>query len=237
MFKTIFCLSFWLIFFTSYTATASASHQVDAIEAALSDTVGDQVASRLSEDLSEEDRAYAYFLLAVYKHDPAARQRAETIYKQLNTPDSEAFLGSLEMLQARDWQGGFFQGIFKRKGWVEEGIEKVDGAAKAHPDNPQVHIVRAIDYLRLPPLFGKFDEGLADMEQVIRWMEEGKIQVPSEERFFRDRSSLYYYAGQYYVKMNRNAKAKEMFSKASAAAFQSPFAVASRKRIAALSLS
>lgn len=230
-------VGFWLILLVSLlqAGTASASHQVDEIEAALSDVVGNQVASRFSEELPEKDKAYAYFLLAVYKHDPAARQKAESIYKHLNTPECQAFLGSIEMLQARDWQGGFFQGIFKRKGLVQEGIEMIDGAAKADPNNPEVRIVRAIDYLRLPPLFGKFDEGLADMERVIRWMEEGKINVPTEERFFRDRSSLYYYAGQYYLKKNEPEKAKEMFSKASASAFQSPFAVASRKRIAALS--
>lgn len=226
---------FWFALIALFHAgIAIASHQDDEIEAALSKEVGEQVASKLGEDLSEEDRAYAYFLLAVYEHDPAARKKAEAIYERLNTPVSQAFLGSLSMLQARDWEEGFFQGLFKRKRLVQRGIEDLDRAVKAHPNDPRVRIVRAIAYLRVPSFFGKFEEGLADMEKVIQWMEEGKIDVPEEELFFRDRSSLYYYAGRYYLKNGEEKKAKEMFTKASASTFHSPFAVSSRKRIAAL---
>lgn len=224
----------FVLFLCLQTRIALASHYIDQIEADLSDEAGDQIRSNLSADLSEEDQAYANFLLAVYKHDPAARKKAESLYERLNTPASEAYLGTIEMLKARDWEGGFFQ-IFKKKRMVQEGIEKIDHAAKGHPDDPQVCIVRAIAYLRVPPFFGKFEEGLADMKKVVHWMEAGKINVPEEEPFFRDRSSLYYYAGQYYLKNGEKNKAKEMFLKASAATFHSPFAVASRKRIAALS--
>lgn len=236
MLKIIWKVGLWFVLFADLgMGVAFASHYVDGIEAALSDEAGRQVESKLSEDLPEEDKAYANFLLAVYKHDAAARKKAETLYERLHTPASEAFLGTLEMLEARDWEGGFFQRLFKRKRLVQEGIEKLDHAAKDHPDDPQVCIVRAIAYLRVPPFFGKFEEGLADMEKVVHWMEEGKINVPEEEPFFRDRSSLYYYAGQYYLKNGEKNKAKQMFLKASAATFHGPFAIASRKRIAALS--
>ncbi len=216
------------------TRIAFASHYVDQIEADLSKEAGDQIASNLSADLSEEDRAYAYFLLAVYKHDPVARKKSEALYGRLNTPASEAYLGTIEMLKARDWEGGFFQ-LIKRRRLVQAGIEKLDHAVRTHPDDPQVRIVRAIAYLRVPSYFGKFEQGLADMEKVIRWIEEGKLNVPEEELLFRDRSSLYYYAGQYYLKKGERKKAKEMFSKATGSTFHTPFAVASRKRIGALS--
>lgn len=233
--KIILSISRWFVLFVYLgTGIAFASHYVDGIEADLSDEIGDQVAPKLGEDLSAEDRAYAYFLLAVYKHDPVAREKSEKAYAHLNTPASEAYLGTIDMLKARDLEGGFFQ-LFKKKRLVQEGIEKLDHAVGSHPDDPQVRIVRAIAYLRVPPYFGKFDEGLADMEKVIRWIEEGKLNVPEEERLFRDRSSLYYYAGQYYLKKGERKKAKEMFSKASASTFHTPFAVASRKRIGALS--
>lgn|GEM_PF-5378053 len=228
---------FWFVFFIIVlfpAETVFASHQVDPIEAALSDDAGKEVASRLNPDLPETDKAYADFLLAVYRHDAHARHEAEALYDRMNTPESHAFLGSLSMLEARDWEGGFFS-VLKRKRLVDEGIEQLDRAVNAHPENPQVRIVRGIAYLRVPPYFGKFDEGFADMKKVIEWMEEGKIDVPKEERFFRDRSSLYYYAGQYYLKAGDPNNAKKMFSKSSDADFHSPFAVASRKRIAALS--
>ena len=224
----------FVLFFCLQTRIAFASHYVDQIEADLSDEVGDQIAPKLGENLTEEDRAYAYFLLAVYKHDPAAREKSEKAYAHLNTPASEAYLGTIDMLKARDLEGGFFQ-LFKKKRLVQEGIEKLDHAVGSHPDDPQVRIVRAIAYLRVPSYFGKFEEGLADMEKVIRWIEEGKLNVPEEELLFRDRSSLYYYAGQYYLKKGERKKAKEMFSKATGSTFHTPFAVASRKRIGALS--
>jgi hypothetical protein len=73
------------------------------------------------------------------------------------------------------------------------------------------------------------------MERVVRWIEEGKLKVPEEELLFRDRSSLYYYAGQYYLKKGEKKKAREMFSKATGSTFHTPFAAASRKRIGVLS--
>lgn len=228
-------VSGWLLLLTAvWTGPAFANHQVDEIEAILSDAVGAAVESKQSKSLSEEDQAYADFLLAVYRHDSDARGKAETRYERLNTPECDAFLGSIEMLKARDYQGGIFQ-LLKRKRWVQKGIEKLDAATAAHPDDSKVRIVRAISYLGLPAFFGKFEEGLADIETILRWIDGGKVSVPKEETFFRDRASLYYYAGRYYLRKGEKKKAREMFSKVSDAAFHSPFAAAARKRIAALS--
>ncbi len=225
----------WLLVLLSLqSGVALANHQVDEIEAALSEEVADQVAQRLGEPLSEEDQAYAYFLMAAYRHDPSAREKAEALYEGLNTADSLAFLGSLEMLKARDLEGGLFQ-LFKRKRWVQKGIEKIDAAADTYPDNLKVRIVRAISYLGLPALFGKFEEGFADINRILREMEAGTVSVPEEEPFFRDRASLYYYAGRYYLRKGEKKKAGEMFSKAAGSALPTPFAAASRKRISGLS--
>lgn len=216
------------------TGAAFANHQVDEIEASLSDAVGAAVESRLGDARSERDEAYAYFLLAVYKHDSGARQKAEALYEKLNTAEGEAFLGSIEMLKARDGSGGFFQ-LFKKKRMVQRGIEKLDADVDAHPDDPKVRIVRAITYLGLPALFGKFEDGLADIETILRGMRDGSISVPREEPLFRDRVSLYYYAGRYYLRKGEKKKAREMFSMAGESAPNNPFAVASKKRLAALS--
>lgn len=233
--RPFFKVVLWLILFACWgSGIVYANHQVDEIEAELSEAVGAAVESRVSETLPQEDQAYANFLIAVYKHSSAAREKAQEAFGRLNTPDSPAFLGSLEMVKARDFSGGFFQ-LLKRKKMAQRGIAELDRAAEAHPDDIKVRIVRAIGFLGLPSLFGKFEEGLADMERVIQWLEEGKIEVPEEEPFFRDRTSLYYYAGRYYLKKNDKKKAKEMFSKASGSTFHSPFAVASRRRLAALS--
>ncbi|HZR45316.1 MAG TPA: hypothetical protein VFA47_01335 [Candidatus Manganitrophaceae bacterium] len=223
------------LFLTSVpSGSAFANHQVDQIEASLSDAVGAAVESRWSDARSERDRAYAYFLLAVYKHDSGARERAEALYEKLNTPEGEAFLASIEMLKARDGAGGFFQ-LFKKKRMVQRGIEKLDADVDAHPDDPKVRIVRAITYLGLPAFFGKFEAGLSDMEILLHRLETGNISVPETEPFFRDRVSLYYYAGRYFLRKDEKKKAKEMFSLAIESAPDNPFVVASKKRLASLS--
>jgi len=234
-YKMLLRIGLAVLFSTSvWTGAAFANHQVDEIEASLSDAVGAAVESRLGDARSQRDEAYAYFLLAVYKHDSGARQKAEALYEKLNTAEGEAFLGSIEMLKARDGAGGFFQ-MFKKKKMVQRGIDRLDADVDAHPNDLKVRIVRAITYLGLPALFGKFEDGLADIETILRGMREGKVSVPQEEPFFRDRVSLYYYAGRYYLRKDEKKKAKEMFSMAGESAPANPFAVASKKRLAALS--
>jgi tetratricopeptide (TPR) repeat protein len=222
----LFSISVW-------TGNAYANHQVDEIEAALSAAVGAAVESRLSDALSEENQAYAYFLLAVYRHDSGAREKSEALYERLHTAESGAFLGSIEMLKARDGSGGFFK-LLKKKKMVERGIEKLDADVEAYPDDPKVRIVRAITYLGLPAFFGKFEAGFSDIELILREMEAGTISVPREEPFFRDRISLYYYAGRYFLRKDETKKAREMFSRAAESAPDNPFAAAAKKRLAAL---
>ncbi|HXN06240.1 MAG TPA: hypothetical protein VN944_04140 [Nitrospiria bacterium] len=218
---------------------ALGSQEIDEIEQSLSKEIGNDVEITLSQPLSQADKGYAYFLLAVYKHDPLARDNAEKIYKELASPESQAFLGSIEMLKARDLKSGGFLGslmdIFKKHKYVQDGIEKIERSATENPANLDIKIVRAIAYLELPSLFRKFNVGLEDIKTIINWIQEGKVSVPNRETFFRDKSSIYYYAGRYFLKMNQNGQAKEMFLKSSESSDQSPFARASRKRLSRLS--
>ncbi|MBI1822597.1 MAG: hypothetical protein HYR80_00545 [Nitrospirae bacterium] len=125
--------------------------------------------------------------------------------------------------------------IFKKQRYVQDGIEKIERTATDNPANLDVRIVRAITYLELPSLFRKFNVGLEDIKTLINWVQEGKVSVPNRETFFRDKSSIYYYAGRYFLKVNQIGQAKEMFIKSSESSAQSPFAMASRKRLSRLS--
>ena len=242
MLKTVYkWIAVVSVFFTCFISSTMAlgTHEIDDIEQSLSIEIVNDVEITLSQSLSQADKGYAYFLLAVYKHDPLARDNAEKIYKGLTSPESQAFLGSIEMLKARDLKSGGFFGsfmdIFKKQRYVQAGIDKIEKTANDNPANLDIKIVRAITYLELPSLFRKFNVGLEDIKTIVNWIQEGKVSVPNRETFFRDRSSDYYYAGRYFLKMSETGRAKEMFLKSIESSDQSPFAMASRKRLSRLS--
>ncbi len=207
----------------------------DEIEEALSSEIGHVTKVKFREDFPQKDHAYLYFLIAVYQHDIRAREKAEEIYRRLNTPGSRAFLGSIEILKARDVAAGeIFKGmihLFTRFGSVQRGTEQLDREVREHPDDLDVRIVRAITYLELPSVFGKFRDGFQDMKTILQWLKEGKAKVPDEEELFRDRTSIYYYAGRYFLKMGQADQAKEMFRKSSESSRRSPFAIAAKRRL------
>jgi len=207
----------------------------DEIEETLSHEIGSFAESKLKDHLSRENMAYLYFLVAVYKHDSFAGENAEKIYRELNTPEALAFLGSIEILKARDLGNvGIFKGlvnIFKRWRYIKSGTEKLDRAVGENPDNLDIRIVRSITYLELPVSFGKFGDGLRDMKVILEWLKEGKVKVQEEEEFFRDKSSLYYYAGRYFLGNGQPDNAKEMFLKSAESSAHSPFSLAAKKRL------
>ena len=217
------------------TVPVSASAR-DAVEDTLAreinrslDAIGQQ------RDLPERDRAYLRFLDAVYQHDPPARQEAEDLYRQLSLPESQAFLGSLAILKARDLsERSLLSGIwhvFTEHRLVSDGITQLDAATSAHPDNVDIRVVRAVTYLQLPSIFRKFDTGLGDIQLVLKWIEENKVSVPKEDRLFRDQTSLYYYAGRYLSAAGEPEQARTMFIRSSQSSSASPFAQAARQRL------
>ena len=241
MMKTIrntFAVFFIFIIFLFTTNGALGLSQSDEIEQSLSLDIVNIVEKRLILPLSESDKAYAYFLLAVYKHDAKARENAEKVYKGIASPESQAFLGSIEMLKARDLERrGFIASLidlFKKESYIQTGIKKIERAASDHPENLDIRIVRAITFFELPSVFRKFQAGLEDIKTILNWIKEGKITVPKDETLFRDTSSIYYFAGRYFLKINQIPQAKEMFVKSSESSDQSPFSTASRKRLSHL---
>jgi len=209
----------------------------DAIEQALAVEI-DHLVDALTtqqDDLPPRDQAYLSFLEAVYGHAPSARERAEERYQRLVLPESQAFLGSLDILHARDLnRGGALSGwlhVFTERRLVAQGIEQLDAAVRTSPDNLDIRIVRAVTYLQLPSLFGVFQVGLEDMTLVLKWIRDGTVTVPKEERLFRDQASLYYYAGRYFLKTGQTDTARAMFVQASQASTRSPFSHAADRRI------
>ncbi|MBI5078614.1 hypothetical protein HZB08_01140 [Candidatus Saganbacteria bacterium] len=188
--------------------------------------------------MSQKERGILYFFLALHRHDARARQAAENIFKKLNGPESRAYLGSIQTLKARDFAGGgALQAItnltplgFIRIGYVQSGAGMLDEAVKDNPDNFEIRLIRANTYLGLPSTFGRFKDGYKDMTLVLEWMEKGKIALPDEDEYFRDKPYVYYTAGEYFLRAGEADKAREMFLRSSALAPHSPYAAAARKR-------
>jgi tetratricopeptide (TPR) repeat protein len=216
-------------------ASRNATAAPDDAEKRLAEDVASLAGAELKTDLSQRDRAYVYFLLAVYRRDARSREKAREIYRALGTPEGRAFLGSIEILEARDAESvGFLGGLispFKRFKEVWRGIDHLDAAVREHADNLDVRVVRMITYLELPSFFGKYRDGFDDMMTILRWIKEEKVQIPEEEALLRDQSSVYYYAGRYFLKSGQRDKAREMFLKSTKASPRSPFALAAGKTL------
>ena len=224
-------LGFMLSLFVSDNVPAAQND----VEKTLAEEVATLAEAELQTDLSQRDRAYVYFLLAVYRRDARSRERAREIYRTLDTPESHAFLGSIEMLKARDAESvGFFGGLispFKRFKEVWRGIDQLDSSVRESSDNLDVRVVRMITYLELPAFFGKFRDGFDDMMTILRWTKEEKVRIPEEEKLLRDQSSVYYYAGRYFLKSGQSVRAREMFLKSTKGSARSPFARAAGKTL------
>jgi tetratricopeptide (TPR) repeat protein len=187
------------------------------------------------DDLSQSDLAYLYFLQAAYGTDPTAAARAAGLYRRLDLPASQAFLGSLDILEARTLSQrgtlGALVHFFAERRLVLRGIDKLDSAVSAHPDDVDIRVVRAITYLQLPSFFGKFDVGLQDIQLILKWIQDKTAVVPNDDPLFRDQASLYYYAGRYFQKTGEHDKARRMFRQSSQASPHSPFARAAAQRV------
>jgi len=219
-------------------APGSALPASDHIEEQLYREIGGFAQTTLGEARSAlpvADRAYLLFLSAVYGHNTRAREEAEALYRGLGQPAGEAFLGSLQILKARDLgEKGILRGwvySFKRLSSVRTGIDLLDRTRKKYPDDLEVRIVRANTYLELPAPFGKFAEGFSDMKTLLQWLDAGKVEIPNEEPFFRDRAAIYYQAGRYFLKDGQSERATRFFSMSNEASPDSPFGRASRRRL------
>ncbi len=206
----------------------------DAIDDALARHISRLIGVPAPDNAPSRDRAYRQFLQAVYSADSTARSRAVESYRRLDLPERQAYLGSLAILEARDLsQRGFISGaihILTERRLVLDGIAQLDAAVSAHPDHVDIRVVRAMTYLHMPSLFGKFQTGFDDMTLLLTWIENGQVTIPGEDPLFRDQAALYYYAGRYFLKTGQTDQAREMFVRSSRSSPRSPFAHAARQR-------
>lgn len=191
-----------------------------------------------NDSLSDLDQAHLLFLKAIRDHDSDSREQAKKLYSKINSPFSRARLGAIELLEARDFgSNGFvhFLGSFTpiglvRLSHVHSGISLLDKAVNEAPEDLDVLMTRAQTYLNAPAIFGKFPDGVRDINFAFKKIEESAERLPKCERFFRDQTAFYYLVGLFRIRDNDLASAQKMFTIAAERCPESPFAIAAKKR-------
>ncbi|MBI5178862.1 MAG: hypothetical protein HZA04_06345 [Nitrospinae bacterium] len=230
------------LYITVPCASPAMASSLEDIQSELSQNIVAAVEGAIQSPLSEKDRAYALFLIAVHGHNADAREQSEELFSKMKSPESAAYLGSLKTIHARDFGGGgFLQTLSNvtplgwiRLGYVSSGTELLGNAVKDRPENIEIRLLRANTYFNLPAPFGKFDEGYADINTVIEWLKNGKADLPAAEPLFRDRASAYFTAGLFHAGKGEKEAAREMFRATIALAASSPYTEAAQKALAAM---
>ena len=144
-----------------------------------------------------EDRARFQEALDAHQEgvggDKDAVRRAQDILEELQRahPDDarvRAFLGNTYALRARDAV------LFRKMKWLREGVDLLDGAVAAAPNDPHVRSVRAVNSYQLPALFGRREIATKDFATLLAWTRD------HPERFTPDLLRfVYYHAGEFYA--------------------------------------
>ena len=148
--------------------------------------------------MSENPQDQARFREALEAHqegvggDEAAVRRAQDLLEELQRAHPgdarvRAFLGNTYVLRARDAV------LFRKMKWLRQGVDLLDEAVAAAPDDPHVRSVRAVNSYQLPALFGRSGIAREDFATLLAWTRD------HPERFTPDLLRfVYYHAGQFY---------------------------------------
>lgn len=123
-------------------------------------------------------------------------------------PDNElarAYLGSAYTIKARD------AALWNKRGWVERGVETIDTAVEAAPEDPRVRLVRAINAYNLPQRVGRYELAAEDFAILLDALREEHPAIDSVlER------AVYFHAGAFALKEREDGRALELLEKAAA---------------------
>jgi tetratricopeptide (TPR) repeat protein len=126
-------------------------------------------------------------------------------------PDDElarVYLGSSWTLRSRDMGLGP-----KKMEALKKGGRLMDQAVRNAPRDIPVRLVRAINYLQLPAIFGKRDTARADLRAIMTAISEGKSaqarDLPPEVK-----QVAFYYGAQALEQLKQREKAREAYETA-----------------------
>ncbi len=107
-------------------------------------------------------------------------------------PENElarAYLGNTYTLKARD------AAPWRKRGWLNRGIETMDAAVDRAPGNPRVRLIRAINAYNLPRMAGRYDLAAGDFTVLLEALDESPDEF--DAAFAQE---VYFHAGAFAIK-------------------------------------
>jgi tetratricopeptide (TPR) repeat protein len=115
-----------------------------------------------------------------------------------------AYLGSAYTLRSRD----LFPGPSKLK-FLKLGLQTMDQAVEAAPNNVAVRFIRAINNYQLPSFIGRRDNARSDFQALLQAIEKPEVKADLNHDTLQ---AIYYYAGLTYVQLQDSTTARVAWS-------------------------
>ena len=144
-----------------------------------------------------KDRAVMLYHIAELSNDFTAAGDVVDLFETLIARDPgdaqlRVYLGAAYTLRARDFplQGVFM--VLPGPGYVRlyhlgKGVQILNDALAANGNDPMARLIRGVTFSDMPRLFGRHEEGLADLELLREWVDNPKAN-PQYEALLTDRA-------------------------------------------------
>ena len=141
--------------------------------------------------------------------------------------DIMVHLGACYSLLARDRSGILYVvtplGI-SRIVDIHKGIDLMNRAVAMDEFNPVVRLIRALPGIYMPMIFGQFDQGMADLQLLVSWIEQPEttqgLAIAVRSPGFA--SEVHYHLAQALMKKDKYHSALTHFQKAASVAPKTP---------------
>ena len=183
---------------TTYAGDESAPPQVPIQEEHLPED-----AEKWWENFSEGVKWHDKAVLGNEEATPKAVEKFEDVLADYpDTPLVLAYLGSSFTLKARDAP------LLRKRGWVNQGFEALDGAVEKAPDDPVVRLIRAINSYHLPRILDRRDIAEEDFSILL-------AKISGEDHGVSDdvQRAIYFHAGAFALH-KREAESLPLLEKA-----------------------
>jgi tetratricopeptide (TPR) repeat protein len=124
--------------------------------------------------------------------DTASYETAEQLFHDLASTENPSplilsYYGSLQL-----WEASHTWAVWKKNSLSKEGIQKLDRAVNAAPDDLEVRFVRAVTTYRLPSFFHRREQCASDFDLLSKQAPQAAKDGRLEARLAA--ASLYYHA-------------------------------------------
>jgi tetratricopeptide (TPR) repeat protein len=160
--------------------------------------------------------------------DKAAGEKADKLFANLHQqlPDDPlvtVYYGSLRLLEAQHtWA------LWKKNSLSKEGVQFIDSAVRAAPNNLEVRFVRAATDRHLPSFFGRKQQVQSDLDIIVRRAEEAVHQGHFDPQLA---AASFFYYGELCQEQSRPKEAADAWKTAARIAPDSHAGHAARSKL------